>query len=93
MDFFERLVKERTIHGVDMDTFVSYTIEVENPKLVIGHSEESLNEYGTKLIMYPVEVWDGDVLIGTFKYGRKTYKGNTTNVQAFVRAKETVNAS
>lgn len=89
MEFLERLAKERIVEGVDTETFEYFTTKVDHPRLTFGDETVLINDHDCKMIVYPIYVYDGDTLIGTFKYGHKTYKGNVSNMQAFIRAKGT----
>lgn len=86
MTFLERLTKEHIIIGVDQNTFQPYTIELKNPILTFSTgSEIRTNSEESQMEVWSVFIHDGDQFIGTFKFGTKVYKGNTSYLTTFVR--------
>jgi hypothetical protein len=79
--FFERLVREKIIRAVDPDSFQPFQIILlEHPKIVLGTEYKHPTINGS---IIPIEVYDGEVRVGTFKIGVKTHRGNESRISAF----------
>jgi hypothetical protein len=79
MDFFDRLFYDKQIKLVNYETFQPGILVINGTPKVVSRDEIELPT-GSYI---PFDIYDNDVLVGTYKLGRKIYKDVVSYPKSF----------